>query len=183
MHHKFTKTLALAAIFCGLTMENNAWAKRSIGDLGDIAMFLANGWALGMTMTEQDYEGTAQYLESMLGAQLTTEVIKTRIIHEERPNGLNNESFPSGHATGAFSASMFIHKRYGWKQSLVPYGLALFTGFSRVHTRMHYVHDVLGGAAVSALFTWMFVSPANENVRVWPSFSSDSAGVHASVKF
>lgn len=118
-----------------------------------------------------------------VGAQLTTEIIKTRIVHEERPNGLNDESFPSGHASGAFSAPMFIHKRYGWKQSLIPYGLAIFTGFSRVHTRMHYTHDVLAGAAVSALFTWMFVSPADTNVHVWPVFSSESAGVRASVQF
>ncbi|MBO4626018.1 MAG: phosphatase PAP2 family protein [Alphaproteobacteria bacterium] len=183
MHRKIIKTMAFSAVFCSLALGNNAYAGRSLGDLGDISMFLANGWALGMTMMEQDYEGTAQYLESMLGAQLTTEIIKTRIIHETRPNGLNNESFPSGHATGAFSAPMFIHKRYGWKQSLIPYGLAIFTGFTRVHTRMHYTHDVLAGAAVSALFTWMFVSPANENIRVWPEFSSNSASVHASVKF
>ena len=183
MRIKQSNKLILSVFFCSTVLGNNAYAGRSIGELGDIAMFLANGWALGMTMMESDYDGTAQYLESMLGAQLTTEIIKTRIVHEERPNGLNNESFPSGHATGAFSAPMFIHKRYGWKQSVIPYGLALFTGFSRVHTRMHYAHDVLAGAGVSALFTWMFVSPANENVRIWPSFSSDSAGVHASVKF
>ena len=183
MKFKFFKTLIFSAFFCGITMENNAHAGRSIGDWGDVAMFLANGWAIGMTMTENDWEGTAQYLESMLAAQLTTEIIKTRIVHEERPNGLNDESFPSGHASGAFSAPMFIHKRYGWKQSLMPYGLAIFTGLSRVHTRMHYTHDVLAGAAVSALFTWMFVSPVDTNVHVWPVFSSDSAGVRVSTKF
>ena len=183
MNFKFLKTLVFSVFFCGLTMGNNAYAGRSLGEWGDIAMFLANGWAIGMTMTEKDWDGTAQYLESMLGAQLTTEIIKTRIIHEERPNGLNDESFPSGHATGAFSAPMFIHKRYGWKQSLIPYGLAIFTGFTRVNTRMHYTHDVLAGAAVSALFTWMFVSPVDTNVHVWPVFSSESAGVRASVQF
>ena len=173
----------ISAFFITVTLGNNAYARRSIGDLGDIAMFLANGWALGMTMTEKDWEGTAQYLESMLSAQLTTEIIKTRIIHEKRPNGLNDESFPSGHATGAFSAPMFIHRRYGWQQSLFPYALALFTGFSRVHTRMHWTHDVLGGAAVSALYTWAFVSPVNENIRMWPSFSSDGAGMRFTAKF
>jgi membrane-associated phospholipid phosphatase len=180
------KTCGMAtipAILCCLLLGNNAYAGRSIGDLGDVAMFLANGWAIGLTMAESDWTGTIQYAESMLGAQLATEIIKTRIIHETRPNGLNDESFPSGHATGAFSAPMFIHRRYGWKQSIGPYALALFTGFSRVHTRMHYTHDVLAGAAVSALFTWMFVSPQNENVRMWPSFSGDGAGIRVSAKF
>ena len=183
MKHNFFKTMAWASAFCGIMATNGAHAGRSIGDWGDVTMFLANGWAIGMTMTENDWEGTAQYLESMLGAQLTTEIIKTKIVHERRPNGLNDESFPSGHASGAFSAPMFIHKRYGWKQSLIPYGLAIFTGFSRVHTRMHYTHDVLAGAAVSALFTWMFVSPVDTNVHVWPVFSSDSTGVRVSAKF
>ena len=183
MHNKTFQTLAFSAIFFTFALGNNAYASRSIGDLGDIAMFLTNGWALGMTMTEKDWEGTAQYLESMLSAQLTTEIIKTRIIHEKRPNGRNDESFPSGHATGAFSAPMFIHRRYGWQQSLFPYGLALFTGFSRVYTRMHYTHDVLAGAAVSALYTWAFVSPVNETVRMWPSFSSDSVGLRFTAQF
>ena len=172
----------LTSFLLGFT-GNNAYASRSIENLGDVAMFLANGWAIGMTTTEEDWDGTAQYLESMLGAQLATEIIKTRIIHETRPNGSDTESFPSGHATGAFSAPMFIHRRYGWKQSVVPYALALFTGYSRVQARMHYTHDVLAGAAVSALFTWMFVSPVNSNVRIWPSFSSDSAEIRFSTKF
>ena len=183
MQSKFSKIFTASTVLCALTLVNIAWAGRSIGDLGDVAMFLANGWAIGMTMTENDWAGTAQYLESMLGAQLATEIIKTRIVHEMRPNKFNNQSFPSGHATGAFSAPMFIHKRYGWKQSIIPYGLAIFTGYSRVHTRMHYTHDVLAGAGVAALFTWMFVSPANDTVRVWPSFSSDSAGIRFTTKF
>ena len=177
------RILVIPAVFCCIFLGNNAYASRSIENLGDVAMFLANGWALGMTMTEKDWEGTTQYLESMLSAQLTTEIIKTQIIHETRPNGTDTESFPSGHGAGAFSAPMFIHKRYGWKQSLIPYGLALFTGYSRVNARMHYTHDILAGAAVSAMFTWMFVSPYDSNVRVWPSFSSDSAELHFSTKF
>ena len=183
MHKKTFAKLVFPALLCATTSGNNAYAMRSISDLGDVAMFLVNGWAIGMTAAEKDWTGTLQYAESMLGAQLTTEIIKTRIIHETRPNGLDTESFPSGHATGAFSAPMFIHRRYGWKQALIPYGLAIFTGFSRVHARMHYTHDVLAGAAVSALFTWMFVSPVDSNVHVWPSFSSDGAGLRVSAKF
>ena len=184
MRFNICKTLAVSSVLCAATLGNNAYAlKRTVGDWGDITMFLANGWALGMTCMEKDWDGTAQYLESMLGAQLTTEIIKTRIVHEPRPNNMNTESFPSGHATGAFSAPMFIHRRYGWKQSLIPYGLAIFTGFSRVYERMHYTHDVLAGAAVSALFTWMFVSPSDSTVRMWPSFSSDGAELRFSTKF
>ena len=175
--------VVVPVFFYVATIKNDAYAGRSFENLGDVAMFLSNGWAIGMTAHEKDWDGTAQYLESMLSAQLATEIIKTQIIHETRPNGSDTESFPSGHATGAFSAPMFIHRRYGWKQSLIPYGLALFTGYTRVQARMHYTHDVLAGAAVSALFTWMFVSPVDSDTHVWPSFSSDSAGLRFSTKF
>ena len=52
------------------------------------------------------------------------------------------------------------------KLTLSPYAMALVTGWSRVHARAHYWHDVLGGAAVSALFTWLLVGKYDNNVTV-----------------
>ena len=113
-------------------------------------------YALGMTMMAQDYQGTLQLAESIALAQVASEGIKALEL-EERPNKSDKKSFPSGHAVGAFSGAMFVHKRYGWKPALMPYAMSVIAGWSRVRARAHYWHDVAAGAAVSALFTWILV--------------------------
>lgn len=124
--------------------------------LGDVMMVMSPAYAFGMAFMAEDYEGMLELGGSILAAQLTSETIKMMEI-ETRPNGKDKKSLPSGHAAGAFSGAMFVHKRYGWKPALVPYAMSLVTGWSRVAARHHYWHDVAAGAAVSALFTWILV--------------------------
>jgi undecaprenyl-diphosphatase len=54
-------------------------------------------------------------------------------------------SFPSGHATAAFTAAVFLSD----DDALAPlwYGLAGMVAFSRVYVRMHHASDVVAGAA------------------------------------
>lgn len=124
--------------------------------LGDLMMVMTPAYALGMTFMAKDYSGMLQLGESILAAQIASEGIKALEI-ERRPNGSDYKSFPSGHAVGVFSGAMFVHKRYGWKPALVPYAMGIVTGWSRVSARAHYWHDVVAGAAISALFTWVLV--------------------------
>lgn len=124
--------------------------------LSDIMMIMSPTYALGMTMMAEDYQGTLQLGESVLLSQLASEGIKSLNL-ETRPNKSDKKSFPSGHAVGAFSGAMFVHKRYGWKPALIPYGMSLVTGWARTEVKAHYWHDVLGGAVLSGLFTWILV--------------------------
>lgn len=124
--------------------------------LGDVMMVMSPAYAFGMTVMAKDWDGSLQLGESILAAQLASEGIKSLEL-ERRPNGNDKKSLPSGHAAGAFSGAMFVHRRYGWKPALIPYGMSLIAGWSRVEARAHYWHDVLAGAAVSALFTWVLV--------------------------
>jgi hypothetical protein len=128
-------------------------------ELGDYLRIVIPVYSLGYAMHEEGYEGAEQLGYSVLSAQLTSELSK-KATQEKRPDykaGNKKDSFPSGHATGAFSGAMFIHKRYGFKQSIIPYLLAGITGYSRVEARRHHVHDILGAAAISAFYTWILV--------------------------
>ncbi len=65
-------------------------------------------------------------------------------------------SFPSGHATAAFTAATLLagRRRAPW------YALATLVAGSRVYVRMHHASDVLGGAALGlalgrALRSWV----------------------------
>ncbi|MFP5376008.1 MAG: phosphatase PAP2 family protein [Acidimicrobiia bacterium] len=70
----------------------------------------------------------------------------------ERPLPLRRprtSSFPSGHATAAFTAAALLAD----DDPLWPlyYALAVVVSASRVHVRIHHASDVLGGVAIGAV--------------------------------
>lgn len=170
--------LCLLTLILAVNEANAGGPFTSKNKLGDVMMVMSPTYALGMTVMAKDWEGSFILGGSVVAAQMASEGIKSLEL-ERRPNGGDKKSFPSGHAAGAFSGAMFVHKRYGWKPALIPYGMSLIAGWSRVDARAHYWHDVLAGAAVSAFFTWVLVDkymPKGVNVGV------DTDGVRVGFK-
>jgi membrane-associated phospholipid phosphatase len=65
-------------------------------------------------------------------------------------SALHGSSFPSGHATGAFSVATVVAERYG-RHRWVPwavYGMATAISFSRITNGAHFPSDVFLGAAM-----------------------------------
>jgi undecaprenyl-diphosphatase len=62
-------------------------------------------------------------------------------------------SFPSGHATAAFTAAAVL-TRSGHRpgRAVAWYGLASAVALSRAYTRMHHASDVVAGATLGAAF-------------------------------
>ena len=64
-------------------------------------------------------------------------------------------SFPSGHAAhffGLFLPLMVLFPRYKWALLVIP----VFVAVQRVIANDHYISDVLGGALIALLFTYIF---------------------------
>lgn len=72
-------------------------------------------------------------------------------VQERRPNGEDDNSFPSGHTSISFAAAEFTRKTYGWAWGAPAYAAASFVGWSRVETQDHWAHDVAVGAAIGIL--------------------------------
>ena len=168
-----TSYLLHASIILALVIHSSpsASAKSTIEHWGDMTQVIVPAYALGMAMQEDDWEGALHFGYSFAAMQASVIGLKF-LIHEERPDGSNNRSFPSGHTAAAFSGATFIHKRYGIERAIVPYALAGFTGYSRVYAKKHYWHDVVAGAAISGLFTWIFVDDYHNNVQLLVSPNS-----------
>jgi len=172
------KHIRFGLLFCTVFSANayavggpfSSWTKA-----GDMMLGMTAAYAVGLSIMADDYKGVLQLGESILAGQIASEGIKSLEL-ETRPNKSDKKSLPSGHAVGAFSSAMYVHKRYGLRYAITPYAMSIFTGYTRVKTRAHYWHDVVAGAAVSALFTWVLVdkyvpknievSAAPENVRL-----------------
>ena len=70
-------------------------------------------------------------------------------------------SFPSGHASAAFTAAGLLTA--GHPARKVPvYALAIVVSSSRIHTRMHHASDVVAGAAIG-------IGIARAARRWWPA--------------
>jgi membrane-associated phospholipid phosphatase len=76
-----------------------------------------------------------------------TSVLKVAV-GRERPNGQDEKSFPSGHASNAFALAAVVERHYGWKAGIPAYALASAVGVSRLQRNKHYLSDVLAGATL-----------------------------------
>ena len=132
---------------------------RTAGDIGQITSPL---YGLYLTYQNSDIDGRNQFYKSSLATILTTHFLK-QTIDKKRPDGTNNNSFPSGHTSSAFSGATFIHQRYGFNKAWPVYMVASFVGYSRIYAKKHYWEDVFAGAIFAGINSWIFTSPLLEN--------------------
>ncbi|SHH77543.1 phosphatase PAP2 family protein [Ferrimonas marina] len=137
--------------------------------------------AAGTSLYHEDYEGLWQFGISFAASSATTLALKASV-DAERPDSSDNDSFPSGHATNAFSAAAYLQRRYGWQYGAPAYALASWTAVSRVNTDHHRWGDVLAGAALAIVFNHYLVEP-NPHWQLVPSVSDQGLHLTGVVRF
>jgi membrane-associated phospholipid phosphatase len=86
----------------------------------------------------------------LIRAQMVNAVLTTSLkvaVGRRRPSG-GQHAFPSGHTSAAFTSAGVLQQHFGWKAGVPAYAAAGFVGLTRVRDRMHWVSDVVFGAAV-----------------------------------
>jgi membrane-associated phospholipid phosphatase len=154
MHGATSRFLALFLCF---SASAEAHASDNIQSAGDILQFVLPAAAAGLTLGYKDGQGALEFGESAALTLGATYGLKYTV-NERRPNG-GDQSFPSAHTSISFSAAEFMRKRYGWEYGVPAYALASFVAYSRVESREHYAHDVIAGAAVGILSSYLFTKP------------------------
>jgi len=145
--------VALFVLIAGIDVQ----AYDRIELAGDVLVFALPIAAAGLTVGFKDGQGALEFGESAALAMGVTYALKFTI-DTTRPNG-ENQSFPSGHATISFTSAEFICKRYGWEYGLPAYALATFVAYSRIEAGQHYPIDVIGGAAIGIVSSYLFTRP------------------------
>lgn len=122
-----------------------SWAKFASGN--GSALFLAAGTLLPLATDGKDgSQHTLRTVDALAVSTLLTSGLKI-LTHQKRPDSSSYNSFPSGHASAAFTvATMQAH--YHPKQALLWYGGATLIAASRVKLNRHYTRDVIAGAAL-----------------------------------
>jgi undecaprenyl-diphosphatase len=139
-------------------------------ELGDFSLIWHLIGAAQGLRSDDDADATARLAvvllaESLLVNQGVKRLFRRqRPLHEAvRPHALrtpSTSSFPSGHASSAFTAAGVLADR---DPALAPlfYGVAVVVATSRIHVRIHHASDVVAGAALGVVL-------AKVAVRAWP---------------
>jgi hypothetical protein len=134
--------------------------------------------------------GLGKIFESPSVATLGRDLVRAQVVTQtltfgvklaasrERPDGSNQKSFPSGHASGAFATATVLKRHYGWKVGAPAYAFAGYVAVSRLNESKHYLSDVVFGAAIGILVgRTVTVDVAGARFAVAPILGPDAGGV------
>jgi len=152
-----TFSAALVARWLSLAVGVAAYAGDRLTAAGDVLQYMLLATAAGLLLLSKDAQGAWQFGESAALTRGATYALKYAV-EERRPHG-GGESFPSAHASIAFSAAEFLRKRYGWAYGVPTYVLASVVAYSRVEARAHHPQDVIAGAAIGIVSSYFFTRP------------------------
>lgn len=164
----------VASITMCCVMAENSVAKDLLETTGDLLLVAIPAAAYATTFRIDDQEGREQFHYAFLTNAGITYGLKYAI-DKKRPNG-EDHSFPSGHTSATFQGAAFLHKRYGFAYAWPAYAGAVITGYSRVQTDHHYVEDVLAGAVIGTLSSFLLTT-TYKGVDIRPVISDDSYGM------
>jgi membrane-associated phospholipid phosphatase len=147
--------LSFAVSMAGIA---NAGGVQTWGHVSDALAVGLPLLAAGTAFGKGDSQGVKELTYS-LGATLAATTALKSLIHEQRPDGSGNDSFPSGHTAIAFAAARFIDKRYAPEASPYLYAAAGLTALARVKADKHFTKDVVVGAALGYASAEYFTRP------------------------
>jgi membrane-associated phospholipid phosphatase len=148
----------------------------------DILMVALPASAYLLTLYKEDEPGAWMLVRS-LGLSAISTLALNSVIEKDSPNGSSDDAFPSGHTAIAFGAAGFIQKRYGWRSGIPAYVVASYVGWLREATDDHDSADVIGGAAVGILSSYLLTQSFNENVQASVWSDGRSAGLQIQVRW
>jgi membrane-associated phospholipid phosphatase len=149
--------IPLIGLFLCLTTGVEARASGGVETAGDVLQLVLPATAVGLTIGYKDGKGALQFGESAALTLGVTYGLKYTV-DERRPNG-GSHSFPSGHSSISFAAAEFMRNRYGWEYGIPSYAAAAFVAYSRVESRQHHTQDVIAGAGIGVLSSYLFTTP------------------------
>jgi hypothetical protein len=135
-------------------------------------------------------DATGIYVMSV-GISGVTAISIKNVSKRTRPDGSDNHSFPSGHATSAFASAEFLKQEYKDVSPIygyAGYGVATATAVLRLYNKKHWVSDVVAGAGIGILSTKvayllypevkrMIFGKSSTNYTLIPSYQERCIGI------
>ncbi|MGE5087039.1 MAG: phosphatase PAP2 family protein [Bacillota bacterium] len=123
----------------------------SQSQIGDRYISYGGNIAIALAQLGWDRDNGFNHVRALFFTTAITESLKLTV-HQERPDHSDNYAFPSGHTSSAFATATSLAYAYGWKAGVPAYGMAVFTGLSRIADDKHWASDVVAGAALGMIW-------------------------------
>ena len=120
----------------------------NVENAGRIVAFSLPVVAGGISVAKDDWTGVAELALVGITTVGTAFALK-HVVHEQRPDHSDFQSFPSDTAAVAFAPAQYLWDRYGWEYGLPAYAAAGFVGWSRVDAKQHHWWDVVASAGIA----------------------------------
>ena len=148
----------LAMLFLVMAMAHAAYGqdKEYHGDgIGDALRFvpLASAFVLKAAGVDGESSWERLVINSAASVAISSGVTwgLKKCVDRRRPDGTDNNSFPSGHTTIAFAGATVLCKEYWHSHKWIcvaGYGVAALTAADRIRRNRHHWDDVAAGAAI-----------------------------------
>jgi membrane-associated phospholipid phosphatase len=112
-----------------------------------------------------------------------TAYLLKNVIHEERPNGADDQSFPSDTTALAASGSSFLWGRYGWEYGLPATAVTGFVAYSRVQARDHHWYDALASMGISAAYGYVVTTPFQRRYNIRTELTPLPCGAYVRLSY
>jgi len=157
--------------------SDHSW--HTVADVGVAGLVVT---AFGASTLEKDWQGDKE-LALSLGATAAEAYALKHVFPEQRPNGRDNRSFPSGHTSIAFAAAGYLEDRYGWQAGLPAAAVATLVGVARVRSHDHHWYDAVAGAALGGATALIITKPIGPNVQITPWSDGHGGGLSLAARF
>lgn len=125
----------------------NADAWNRLADAGRATLV---GAAVLAPLWRRDYKASFDAFTAVVACSAASKAIKA-FWHEPRPNGQNNNSFPSQHSGDCFAAAVILSREWRNAGGPIAIGLATAVSMARVFSGKHHIADVVAGAALGVI--------------------------------
>jgi hypothetical protein len=106
-------------------------------------------FAGGVTLLHDwDWRGVKQ-LAFNEGVDIATVLVLKQLVHEQRPDHSNFQSFPSLTTGVAAGSAAYLWDRYGWEYGAPAYLATAYVGYSVVDAKEHHWWDALASVGIA----------------------------------
>lgn len=163
--------------------ENKAIMDQKTADLGGYIGSGGPGIAIAVAQLFFDQENGIRHGKS-LALTAASHITLAALVNRQRPNNQDYLSFPSGHASSSFATATSLSYAYGAKAGIPAFALASFVAVSRVSENIHWLSDVVAGAALGIYWgRAAALNPVQESYTILPSYSQGVAGISFQMDF
>jgi membrane-associated phospholipid phosphatase len=164
------KALVLLA---AIAASSAAADTRRNGDVLSIALPIGT---VAVELARGDRDGAWQMTQVFALTTGLTEILKKHT-GVTRPDGSDDQSFPSGHAARAFSAAAYVQQRHGFEAAWPLWLGATYVGYTRVDARRHRWSEVAVAGALAYGFARWRVEPLGAQLALAPSADGVQVGL------